>query len=115
MKKSGLVNYEVRQTGKRKTQHLYHEGSRPNNANTQELMAQFTDVIADLPGHTQVIYHIFTEQEQTLCQRPYQIPEAKRTAVQEKLRKMLEMGILEELNSESNRPWSIPIFYNGKS
>lgn len=115
MKKTASENYQVRQTGKRKAQQLYHEGSHPNNANTQELMAQFTDVIADLSGHTQVIYHIFTEQEQTLSQRPYQIPEAKRTAVREKLRKMLEMGIIEESNiEESNSPWSISIVYNGK-
>ena len=71
-----------------------------------ELTGQFKDVFSDLPGRTTVIQHdIITEPGKKVRLRPYRIPEAKRETIKEEVRKMLEMGIIEE----SHSAWSSPI------
>ncbi|XP_031133842.1 uncharacterized protein LOC116035058 [Sander lucioperca] len=71
-----------------------------------ELTSQFKEVFSNRPGRTNVIQHdIITEPGKKVRLRPYRILEAKRAAIKEEVRKMLEMGVIEE----SHSAWSSPI------
>ena len=71
-----------------------------------ELVGQFNDVFSDQPGRTDVIQHdIITEPGKKVRLRPYRIPEAKRATISEEVKKMLELGVIEE----SHSAWSSPI------
>ena len=73
---------------------------------TLELVNRNQDVFSSLPGHTQVVQHeIRTLPGKTVNQRPYRVPEARKVAIQEEVRKMLELGVVEE----SQSAWSSPI------
>lgn len=72
----------------------------------QELLWRNRDVFSDLPGLTSLISHdIVTEPGKIVRLRPYRIPEAKREAIQKEVKKMLELGGIEE----SQSAWSSPI------
>ena len=76
-----------------------------------ELLARSKDVFSETPGRTTVIAHdIKTEPGKTVRLRPYRIPEAKREAIREEVRKMLDLGVVEE----SHSAWSSPIVLVGK-
>nr|XP_040058772.1 uncharacterized protein LOC120834693 isoform X2 [Gasterosteus aculeatus aculeatus] len=76
-----------------------------------ELTGQFKDVFSDMPGRTTVINHdIITEPGKKVRLRPYRIPEAKRETIKEEVRRMLEMGVIEE----SHSAWSSPIVLTPK-
>ncbi|XP_066518865.1 uncharacterized protein [Hoplias malabaricus] len=71
-----------------------------------ELVERFRDVFSVTPGRTQVVQHdIRTPVGVTVRQRPYRVPEARRTAIEEEVERMLSAGIIEP----SNSPWSSPI------
>lgn len=71
-----------------------------------ELVDRNKDVFSPVPGHTQMIQHeIHTVPGKIVQQRPYRIPEARREAVKEEVRKMLKLGVIEE----SQSAWSSPI------
>ncbi|KAL6474770.1 hypothetical protein MHYP_G00158100 [Metynnis hypsauchen] len=71
-----------------------------------ELVEQFRDVFSATPGRTQVVQHdIRTPVGVTVRQRPYRVPEARRTVIEEELGRMLAAGVIEP----SNSPWSSPI------
>ena len=73
---------------------------------TLELVERNTDVFSSLPGQTEVVCHeIRTRPGQTVHQRPYRVPEARRVAIQEEVQKMLELGVIEE----SQSAWASPI------
>ncbi len=72
----------------------------------RELVWRHREVFAELPGQTSLITHdIVTEPGKIVRLRPYQIPEAKREAIREEVKKMLDLGVIEE----SQRAWSSPI------
>ena len=72
----------------------------------KELIARNQDRFSELPGRTRAIAHdIRTEPGKVVRQRPYRIPEARRVAIKEEVKKMLELGVIEE----SHSPWSSPI------
>lgn len=72
---------------------------------TLELVEQNRDVFSFEPGHTHVMQHeIHTIPGKVIHQRPYRIPEARREAIKEEVRKMLKLGIIEE----SQSAWSSP-------
>ena len=76
-----------------------------------ELLARSKDVFSETPGRTTVIAHdIETEPGKTVRLRPYRIPEARREAIREEVRKMLDLGVVEE----SHSAWSSPIVLVGK-
>ncbi|XP_072768318.1 uncharacterized protein [Nerophis lumbriciformis] len=72
----------------------------------KELLGRNQDRLSELPGRTQAIKHdIETKPGKVIRQRPYRIPEARRAAIKEEVKKMLELGVIEE----SHSPWSSPI------
>ena len=72
----------------------------------KELIGRSRDVFSERPGQTHAITHdIDTKPGVVIRQRPYRIPEARRKAVQEEVKKMLQLGVIEE----SHSPWSSPI------
>ena len=71
-----------------------------------ELVDQNQDVFSSEPGHTNLVqHHIITEPGKKVKLRPYRIPEARREAVRTEVKTMLEVGVIEESNSE----WCSPI------
>ncbi|KAF0031948.1 hypothetical protein F2P81_016503 [Scophthalmus maximus] len=76
-----------------------------------ELTSQFKDVFSNRPGQTKVIqHHKITEPGKKVRLRPYRIPEAQRATIKEEVRKLLEMGVIEE----SRSAWSSPIVLTPK-
>uniref|UniRef100_A0A3B1KDF6 Gypsy retrotransposon integrase-like protein 1 n=1 Tax=Astyanax mexicanus TaxID=7994 RepID=A0A3B1KDF6_ASTMX len=72
----------------------------------KECLARHRSVFSESPGRTQVIHHrIPTEPGKIVRQRPYRLPEARRKAVEEEVRKMLQLQVIEP----SASPWSSPI------
>ncbi|KAL1282357.1 hypothetical protein QQF64_001160 [Cirrhinus molitorella] len=72
----------------------------------QHLVGQFSDVFSTRPGQTNVIEHeIRTPPGVVVRQRPYQVPEARRTAIESEIQDMLKLGVIEP----SRSPWSSPI------
>ncbi|XP_035266158.1 uncharacterized protein LOC118223565 isoform X2 [Anguilla anguilla] len=72
----------------------------------RELLDRNRDVFSKLPGRTSIIaHHIATEPGKKVRLRPYRIPEAQRDTIREEVRRMLEMGVIEESHSS----WSSPI------
>ncbi|CAM4507561.1 unnamed protein product [Caretta caretta] len=64
------------------------------------------DVFSTQPGHTTLIqHHIVTCPGARVTIKPYHIPEAKREEITTEVRKMLELGVIEESHSQ----WSSPI------
>ncbi|XP_063041160.1 uncharacterized protein LOC134436063 [Engraulis encrasicolus] len=73
---------------------------------TLELVDRNRDVFSSLPGHTEVTQHeIRTIPGRTVTQRPYRVPEARKVAIKEEVKKMLELGVIEE----SRSAWASPI------
>ena len=80
--------------------------SLAQKAEVAELQRRFADVFSPLPGRTNLIQHqIITHPGVTVRSRPYRLPEHKRKVVQEEIKAMLEMGVIEE----SHSAWSSPI------
>ncbi|KAL1258958.1 hypothetical protein QQF64_009535 [Cirrhinus molitorella] len=72
----------------------------------QHLVGQFSDVFSPRPGQTNIIQHdIRTPPGVIIQQRPYCVPEARRHAVEEEIKEMLKLGVIEP----SRSPWSSPI------
>ena len=72
----------------------------------KELLLRNTDRFSELPGRTHVIHHdIYTAPGQIVRQRPYRVPQARRTAIKQEVESMLKLKVIEE----SNSPWSSPI------
>ncbi len=71
----------------------------------QHLIGQFSDVFSPLPGQTNIIQHdIQTPPRVIVRQRPYQVPEARRRAIEEEIHQMLKLGVIEPSRSRSS--WS---------
>ncbi len=71
----------------------------------EHLVSQFSDVFSETPGRTTVIHHEIRTPPGVVRQRAYRIPEARRPAIEEEVKKMLELGIVEP----SRSPWASPI------
>uniref|UniRef100_A0A8C1GUB2 Gypsy retrotransposon integrase-like protein 1 n=1 Tax=Cyprinus carpio TaxID=7962 RepID=A0A8C1GUB2_CYPCA len=71
-----------------------------------KLQSEFADVFSPLPGRTNLIqHHIETEPGMVVRSRLYRLPVHKKKVVQAELGAMLEMGVIEESNSN----WASPI------
>uniref|UniRef100_A0A803K005 Gypsy retrotransposon integrase-like protein 1 n=1 Tax=Xenopus tropicalis TaxID=8364 RepID=A0A803K005_XENTR len=72
----------------------------------REFLVRNRQIFSDQPGLTEIIKHdIITEPGVKVNVRPYRIPEARRQAVAEEIKKMLELDVIEESHSD----WSSPI------
>ena len=61
-----------------------------------ELIGRHRDVFSEVPGRTHLARHdIETEAYKKVRLRPYRIPEARRQAVKDEVRRMLELGVIE--------------------
>ncbi len=71
-----------------------------------QLQAAFADVFSPLPGRTNLVqHHIETLPGEVARSRPYRLPEHKKNVVQEELKAMLNLGVIEESHSD----WASPI------
>ncbi|KAI2666706.1 Transposon Ty3-I Gag-Pol polyprotein [Labeo rohita] len=72
----------------------------------QHLISQFSDVFSTRPGQTNVIEHdIRTAPGVIVRQRPYQVLEAGRQAIEDEISEMLKLVVIEP----SRSTWSSPI------
>ncbi len=75
-------------------------------ADVAKLQTDFADVFSPLPGRTDLIqHHIETIPGEVARSCPYRLPEHKKKVVQEELKAMLELGVIEESHSD----WASPI------
>ncbi len=71
-----------------------------------QLQADFADVFSPLPGRTDLVqHHIETLPGEVARSRPYRLPEHNKNVVQEELKAMLNLGVIEESHSD----WASPI------
>ncbi|MGH0149802.1 UNVERIFIED_CONTAM: hypothetical protein FKN15_016115 [Acipenser sinensis] len=72
----------------------------------RELIEEFSDVFSDVPGRTNLVeYDIISPPGVTVRERPYRIPESRRSGVRQEVCDMLELGVIEPSRSE----WCSPI------
>ncbi len=113
----GLVTYRVRQPGRRRVEQIYHinllkkwmaqpeelaaftqsqplvvdvdpQLSRSQKTELQHLVSHFSDVFSKTPGRTTVLHHeIRTPPGVVVRQQAYQIPEDRRLAIEEEMKK----------------------------
>ncbi|XP_056622843.1 retrovirus-related Pol polyprotein from transposon 17.6 [Triplophysa dalaica] len=135
VEKVGPVNYRLRQPRRRREVQLYHinllkkwiasptqmaafaETKAPvvqmgeqlspvQKQDIQSLVSQFRDVFSEKPGQTRIIQHdIRTPLGVVVRQRPYRVPETRRLAIEEEIKRMKLLGVIEP----SRSPWSSPI------
>lgn len=80
--------------------------SNSQKQETKELVQRNYDVFSELPGRTTAIKHdIVTEPGVRVHLKPYRVPEARRQAISGEVKKMLDLGVIEESKSD----WSSPI------
>lgn len=73
----------------------------------KELVDGNRDVFSSLPGCTNLVEHeIHTQPGKTVNQKPYRIPEAHKKMIDEEVRKMLELNVIEESKSSGQAPSS---------
>ena len=71
-----------------------------------EIVLQHRDVFSDLPGRTAATHHdIRTAPGIRVRVPPYRIPEARREAIRAEVRRMLQLGVIEE----SRSAWCSPV------
>ncbi|CAM5094227.1 unnamed protein product, partial [Eretmochelys imbricata] len=71
-----------------------------------EMINRYQDVFSTKPGWTtQAYHHIITDPGAKVTLRPYRVPAAKREEIKAEVKRMLELGIIEESHSQ----WSSPI------
>ena len=71
-----------------------------------ELVDHNREVFSAKPGTTHLAVHeIHTKQGKVVNQRPYRVPEAHKETIREEVKKMLELGVIEE----SHSAWASPI------
>nr|XP_054770320.1 uncharacterized protein LOC129278127 [Lytechinus pictus] len=76
------------------------------------LLEDFPDVMTDVPGKTLLGSHsIRLTSADPIRQRPYPVPHALRSVIQDETEKMVKMGVIEK----SNSPYSSPIVIVKKS
>ncbi|CAM5105442.1 unnamed protein product [Natator depressus] len=78
----------------------------PNQKEVTEMINRYQDVFSTKPGQTTEAYHhIITDPGAKVTLRPYQVPAAKREEIKAEVKRMLELGVIEESHSQ----WSSPI------
>ncbi|GFS12279.1 transposon Tf2-12 polyprotein [Elysia marginata] len=71
-----------------------------------QILAEFTDVLTSLPGHTKTIQHeIHVNSDEIVRVKPYQLPFASQEFVKEEIKRLSELGVIEP----SVSPFSSPI------
>ncbi|XP_071510123.1 uncharacterized protein [Diadema antillarum] len=74
-------------------------------AQVGELMGKYEDIFTDIPGHTSLGEHgIELTVKEIPRSKPYPIPHALRETVQEEVRTMLSLGVIERSNSPTASP-----------
>ena len=71
-----------------------------------EVIVQHQGVFSNLPGRTSITHHdIRTAPGVKVRVPPYRIPEARREAIQAEVRRLLQLGVIEE----SRSAWCSPV------
>ncbi len=71
----------------------------------RQLLREFSDVLTDLPGSTDVVEHsIKLTAEEPVRSRPYPVPHSLRDSMRSEVKSMLGMGIIEPSNSSYASP-----------
>ena len=71
-----------------------------------DLLQEFSDVFADVPGRTDLIQHDFSVKDgiKPVQMKPYRVPKALESEVQKELTKMLENGVISRTSK-----WASPM------
>ena len=70
-----------------------------------DVVLQHQDVFSEVTGRTTVAQHdIRTEAGVTVRVTPYRVPEARRVAIREEVKKMLQLRVIEESHSARSSP-----------
>ena len=86
--------------------------SRKQKTEVKSLLHDYREVITDLPGECKLGTHsIKLTTDEPVRQRPYPTPHARRNTIEEEVKKMLDMGVIEQ----SESPYSSPIVLVKKS
>ncbi|XP_033726122.1 uncharacterized protein LOC117315829 [Pecten maximus] len=81
------------------------ELSEDQQSEVKALLEEFQDIFTDVPGTTHLQTHrIETTSNNPIRVKPYPIPYAKRKEVQEEVKKMVDLGIVEPSKSAYNAP-----------
>ncbi|CAM5135820.1 unnamed protein product [Natator depressus] len=76
------------------------------NKEVTEMINRYQDMFSTTPGWTTEAYHhIVTDPGAKVTLRPYWVPTAKREEIKAEVKRMLELGVIEESHSQ----WSSPI------
>ncbi|BFZ24546.1 hypothetical protein BsWGS_27585 [Bradybaena similaris] len=79
--------------------------SSTQNTQVKNILKDFSDVFSDIPGRTSTITHkIVLNSDVPVRSRPYPIPLHFRDQVEKEIKEMLNMGIIEESDSEYLSP-----------
>ena len=80
--------------------------SAAQQAEIQELLKSYSDVLTSRPGCTNLIEHdVITTDEIPVRQKPYRVPQAMKEVVMKEITDMTDMGVIEP----STSPWASPI------
>ncbi|CAM4499970.1 unnamed protein product [Lepidochelys kempii] len=70
------------------------------------MINRYQDVFSTKPGRTTEAYHhMITDPGAKVTLRPYWVPAAKREKIKTEIKRMLELGVIEEFHSQ----WSSPM------
>ena len=79
--------------------------SKSRQEEVQCLLHEFEDIFSDIPGETNLGEHkIELTTSEPIRVKPYPIPYAKRTTIEEEVQKMLKAGVIEPSRSDYNSP-----------
>ena len=88
------------------------ELSESQKAELRNLVTEFKDVITDIPGSTDLIEHeIRLNSNEPVRSKPYTAPYALNKCIKDKIKSMLQMGIIEP----SSSPYASPVVIVKKS
>ncbi|KAJ1169201.1 hypothetical protein NDU88_001107 [Pleurodeles waltl] len=92
--------------GEREVPIINTEISIQQNRQLKNLFDKHGRVFSSVPGRTRLVHHqILTPPGKTVRLKPYRIPEARKTLVENEIEKMLDLDIIEP----SQSPWCSPV------
>ena len=101
-----LLFAELQQTEDLSDVHISEDLINEQRQQMMDLLAEFEDILTDVPGHTSIIQHnVVTTEETPIRQKPYRLPEALKGTVKSQLADLEKAGLIQA----SKSAWASPI------